>query len=196
MLFIEVSNGIKGPSALKIVLCPLDRGEIRTPTEQWTNITDDTDIIHHLLSLYFCWEYPTFASLAKEQFLQDFWEGRHQYCSSLLVNALLSLGCNFSQKTTVEANENVPYPSGNQFFEESQRLLNEQSNYHTLTTIQALGIMSIREASHGRATESCHYAGQSMRLAVEMGLHFIEEGDSDATIVRSATFWGAFALDQ
>ncbi len=39
---------------------------------------------------------------------------------------------------------------------------------------QALGIMSIREASCGRDSESWYYAGQSIRLAIEMGLHRIQ----------------------
>ena len=57
--------------------------------------------------------------------------------------------------------------------------------------------MSIREASCGRDSESWYYAGQSIRLAVEMGLHRIQDGlDEDELAVQAATFWGAFALDQ
>ncbi|KAI3400743.1 hypothetical protein diail_1952 [Diaporthe ilicicola] len=61
----------------------------------------------------------------------------------------------------------------------------------------ALGIMSIREASCGRDSESWYYAGQSIRLAVEMGLHRVRDdsGSSDEVAVQAATFWGAFALD-
>lgn len=67
-----------------------------------------------------------------------------------------------------------------------------------MTTIQALGIMSIREASCGRDSESWYYAGQSIRLAIEMGLHRVSDnsGDSDEIAVQAATFWGAFSLDQ
>jgi hypothetical protein len=57
--------------------------------------------------------------------------------------------------------------------------------------------MSIREASYGREYESLYYIGQSIRLAVEMGLHRFDDGsDEDELAVQSATFWGAFALDQ
>ncbi|KAK5656410.1 hypothetical protein OQA88_4791 [Cercophora sp. LCS_1] len=171
--------------------------EMRVPPGTWTTITGDATLVQHLLSLYFCWEYPTFASLSKEHFLKDFMDGRPRYCSSLLVNALLALGCRFSNKPNTRANPNDPYTSGDHFFKECQRLFYQEQDHHTLTTIQALGIMSIREASCGRDSESWYYAGQSIRLAIEMGLHQLEgDGqDDDETAVQAATFWGAFALD-
>ncbi|KAM0276517.1 hypothetical protein ACHAQH_006666 [Verticillium albo-atrum] len=56
--------------------------------------------------------------------------------------------------------------------------------------------MSIREASCGRDSESWYYAGQSIRLAIEMGLHQVDgDGDADELAVQAATFWGAFGLD-
>ena len=134
----------------------------------------------------------------------DFHESRPRYCSPILVNALLALGCRFSKHPDTCADPLDPYSSGDHFFQESQRLFHSEENHHSLTTIQALGIMSIREASCGRDSESWYYAGQSIRLAIEMGLHEIGEEEGDETInendndiaVKAATFWGAFALDQ
>ena len=179
------------------VLAP-ELPEMHVPPETWTNITGDGALVQHLLALYFCWEYPTFASLSKEHFLKDFMDGRPRFCSSLLVNALLALGCRFSNQPSTRANPNDPYTSGDHFFKECQRLFYQEQDHHTLTTIQALGIMSIREASCGRDSESWYYAGQSIRLAIEMGLHQLEgDGNNDdESAVQAATFWGAFALDQ
>lgn len=172
--------------------------EMKVPAGAWTSITSDINLVQHLLALYFCWEYPTFASLSKEHFLRDFQEGRARFCSDILVNALLALGCRFSSQPNTRSNPDDPYTSGDHFFKESQRLLYQESDHHKLTTIQALGIMSIREASCGRDSESWYYAGQSIRLAIEMGLHQIGDdgGDEDELAVQAATFWGAFALDQ
>lgn len=182
---------------LEEVLSPLDELGLRSPPEMWTNITNDGNLVQHLLALYFCWEYPAFASLSKEHFLLDFQAGRHRYCSPILVNALLALGCRFSTHPMIRANPDNPYSSGDHFFKEAHRLLNQETDLHSLTTIQALGIMSIREASCGRDSESFYYAGQSIRLAIEMGLHRVQdEGSEDELAVQSATFWGAFALDQ
>lgn len=172
--------------------------QLNAPATTWTDITSDTAFVQHLLALYFCWEYPTFASLSKEHFLKDYQSGRPRFCSRMLVNALLALGCRFSSQPSTLANPNDPYSSGDHFFKECLRLYYEEPNHHNLTTIQALGIMSIREASCGRDSESWYYAGQSIRLAIEMGLHQVNDnsGDDDEVAVQSATFWGAFSLDQ
>ena len=172
--------------------------DLKSPTTTWTDISEDLNLVQHLLALYFCWEYPTFASLSKEHFLHDFQEGRQRYCSPILVNALLALGCRFSTQPNTRAVPDDPYTSGDHFFKECQRLFYLEDNHHSLTTIQALGIMSIREASCGRDSESWYYAGQSIRLAIEMGLQQIrnDDGDEDEIAVKAATFWGAFALDQ
>ncbi|KAL8383507.1 hypothetical protein RB595_010624 [Gaeumannomyces hyphopodioides] len=174
-----------------------DVPQVKIPVGTWTSLTPDISLVQHLLSLYFCWEYPTFASLSKEHFISDFQKGRPRFCSSILVNALMALGCRFSSQPNTRANPDDPYSSGDHFFKECQRLLYEETSHHTLTTIQALGIMSIREASCGRDSESWFYAGQSIKLAIEMGLHKVQEGsgDEDELAVKAATFWGAFALD-
>ncbi|KAM3521682.1 hypothetical protein NHJ13051_006099 [Beauveria bassiana] len=182
---------------LEQVLSPLSDPEMqRHSSGTWTSITSDVNLVHHLLALYFCWEYPTFASLSKEHFLRDFQDGRHRYCSPILINALLALGCRFSTQPKTREFPNDPYSSGDHFFKEALRLLNAETDQHSLTVIQALGIMSIREASCGRDSESWYYSGQSIRLAIEMGLHLSREHtDLDEMAVQSATFWGAFALD-
>lgn len=179
------------------ILAPLESPQMKQPTTTWSSVTTDVVLVQHLLALYFCWEYPTFASLSKEHFLRDFQDGIPRYCSPILVNALLALGCRFSTKASTRAYPNDPYSSGDHFFKECQRLFYQEEDHHNLTTIQALGIMSIREASCGRDSESWFYAGQSIRLAVEMGLHRVnDKGDEDQLAVQAATFWGAFALDQ
>jgi hypothetical protein len=61
--------------------------------------------------------------------------------------------------------------------------------------------MSIREASCGRISESSFLSGQSIRLAVEMGLHLEStyddvDGDDSEKSVYKATFWGALSLNE
>jgi hypothetical protein len=180
----------------------LDEAQISpNANEAWTQVTSDGELVEHLMTLYFCWEYPTFASLSKEHFLEDFRAGRRRHCSSLLVNAMLAVGCKFSSQAASRADPNDSETSGDHFFAEAVRLLHEEKARHTLTTIQALGLMSIREASRGLSSESIYYAGQSVMIAIEMGLHLESEsgGGDDASLdhaVKSATFWGAFSLDQ
>jgi hypothetical protein len=174
------------------------------PGSTWTRVTGDIHLVEHLMALYFCWEYPTFASLSKEHYLEDFKAGRPRYCSSLLVNAMLALACRFSNLPESRADPSDPSTSGVHFFAEAKRLLAEDEG-RSLTSIQAIGLISIREASYGHDSESFFYSGQAIRLAVEMGLHeeaekLSREGNEDddggTNSVKVATFWGAFALDQ
>ena len=178
-----------------------DPSQSQPGADTWTKITSDHALVEHLLALYFCWEYPTFASLSKEHFLEDFRMGRRRNCSSLLVNSMLAVGCRFSTQGVTRTDPDNSNTSGDHFFAEAIKLLNEQEDRHRLTTVQALGLMSIREASAGRSSMALYYSGQSIRLAIEMGLHSevhftdSDEGNAQKT-VRAATFWGAFALDQ
>jgi hypothetical protein len=193
----HISDKLPRYQGLDQILFTLDEPELKYPTTAWTTIINDINLVQHLLALYFCWEYPTLASLSKEHFLRDFRDGRHRYCSPLLVNALLALGCRFSAHPMTRANFEDSHSAGDHFFKESQRLFDQETDHHSLTTIQASGIMSIREASCGRASESRYYAEQSIRLAFEMGLHRThDEGGQDELAVQLATFWGAFSLDQ
>ncbi|KAK7224189.1 hypothetical protein V2G26_012192 [Clonostachys chloroleuca] len=169
--------------------------EMDVPTRRWTDITSDIRLVQHLLSLYFCWEYPIFTPLSKEHFIKDFQAGRPRFCSSILVNALLALGCRYTPQPALRSNPDDPYTSGDHFFDESQRLFIQEENHHNITTVQALGIMSIREASCGRDAEARRYAGQSIRLAIDMGFHENNDDTGDDEYVSRVTFWGAFALD-
>ncbi|MGH7966530.1 MAG: fungal specific transcription factor domain-containing protein, partial [Candidatus Binatia bacterium] len=168
---------------------------IKSAPGSWTAITDDVELVHHLLALYFCWEYPTFVTLSREHFIYDFRTGSHKYCSPMLVNALLAMGCRFSSQRVGRGISDDPFSSGDLFFQESERLLECAPVQHSLPVVQALGVMSLRELSCGRHMAAKHLAGQAVRIAIEMGLHAPRETEHtpDDLLVMSATFWGVYA---
>jgi hypothetical protein len=129
---------------------------------RWTNVTSDQEFIEHLCKLYFRWEYPLFASVSKAHFLADFRTGRQSYCSPLLANSLLAVGCRFSDRPEARASSIDDNP-GSHFFTEAKRLLALEQKA-SLLKIQALGLMSIWEASSGRDSESWFYSGQGVRV--------------------------------
>jgi hypothetical protein len=166
----------------------------------WTTVTQDQEVVEHLMSLYFCWEYPVFASFSKRLFLKDFRRGLHRYCSPLLVNVILALGCRYSDRPLRDGNLGNKKLTDDLFFVEAERLWAlEQDSQPSLTTIQAIGLMAIREVSCGRESKSQFYSGQSIRMAVEIGLH-VQSDDmqlsDDELDVRNITFWGAFSLHE
>lgn len=169
-------------------------------SESWTSVTRDAEFVGHLMWLYFCWQHPFYVLFSKECFLHDMARARSKYCSPLLVNAILATGCIYSDRPEARADPNDPTTAGDHFFAEARRLLyeNEQS---TLTTVQALALMGIREASCGRDSSGFQYAGRCIRMALEMGLHlcFKTAGNSSLTPteieVRKITFWGCFIVE-
>jgi hypothetical protein len=166
---------------------------------QWTEVSSDKAMIEHMFALYFCWEHPIFQTLSREHFLSDLQTGTHRYCSSLLVNAMLALGCRLSVQQDSQSSSDAEHTSADRFFAEAKRLLAEKRP-PLLAAVQALGLMSLYEASSGRASESWFFSCQSIQMAIEMGLH-IEIPIHDRLTameqeVRTVTFWGAFSLHQ
>jgi hypothetical protein len=166
----------------------------------WTTVTQDLEVVEHLMSLYFCWEYPVFASFSKRHFLEDFRRGLPRYCSPFLVNAILALGCRYSDRPLRDGDLGNKKLTDDLFFAEAERLWAlEQDSPLSLTTIQAIGLMAIREVSCGRESKSQFYSGQSILMAVEMGLH-VQSDDMQLSVdeldVRNITFWGAFSLHE
>jgi hypothetical protein len=179
----------------------------------WTEVTKDTQLIIHLLNMYFSWHYAYFTTLSKSLFYRDFINGKPRvqpnktvYCSSLLVNAMLALGCHF---TSVDGAFAIPGDSrtkGDHFFAEAKRLIVENDEYEKprLTTVQALALMSVREAGCGREAKGWVYSGMSFRMAQDMGLNLDDGGiatDKDKlneqeVDARRITFWGCFLFDK
>lgn len=168
----------------------------------WTALDSDEAWINHLIMLYFTWEYPIFAPLSKDDFMKDFKNGKRRYCSSLLVNSILAAACRFSSQPRARLIATDPKTAGDQYFTEAVRILQSDQDFFSLTKIQALNILSIREAGCGHSSASIFFSGKSVRLAIEMGLHkdlnitIRKNSDLKKQTVRLATFWGTFSLDQ
>lgn len=156
--------------------------------------------------MYFCWHYAFFTTLAKQLFYRDFLTGTtSQYCSPLLVNVMLALGCHFSSRPAARADPDNSGTTGDHFFAEAKRLLYEDDEFANakLCTIQALALMSVREAGCGRESKGWVYSGMSFRMACDLGLNVdvspinessrLADEDIDA---RRITFWGCFLFDK
>ena len=171
-----------------------------TPKETsaiWFAIPQDADLVEHLLNLYFCWVHPFYQLFSRDHFIHNMGRGGTGFCSAMLVNALLANACHYSDRPSARGDPRNPSTAGDQFFAEAKRLL-DKTERPSLTTVQALGLMSIREASQGRDSNAYQYVGRSVRMALELGLHLsmIGSGMRPAEIeVRKITFWGVFNLE-
>ncbi|KAJ5246212.1 Transcription factor [Penicillium chermesinum] len=173
--------------------------------KSWTQVTEDDSLISHLLTMYFTWHYPFFTILSKDLFYRDYMRRTStSYCSALLVNAMLALGCHFSSWTGAYADPQDIATAGNHFFKEAKRLIHENDEHENakLCTVQAFALMSVREAGCGREGKGWVYSGLSFRMALDLGLNIdtrntgrqgLSEDELDA---RRITFWGCYLIDK
>lgn len=183
------------------------------PITSWSDVTKDPDVVKHLLNMYFNWHYPYFTTLSRSLFYSDFLKGKSNispnktaYCSPLLINAMLALGCHFTDSDCAYATASDSWTKGDHFFAEAKRLIVDHDEYEKprLTTVQALALMSVREAGCGREAKGWVYSGMSFRMAQDLGLNLdiggvkgdnenLDEREIDA---RRVTFWGCFLFDK
>jgi hypothetical protein len=182
----------------------------------WTDVTDDAELILHLINMYFTWHYTYFTTLSKSAFYREFLLGKPapgtrrnktEYCSSLLVNAMLALGCHFTSWPAAREVRDDSATAGDQFFREAKRLIMEHDEHEKpkLTTVQAFALMSVREAGCGREAKGWVYSGMSFRMACDLGLN-LDSGslsgsresqlDDEEVDSRRITFWGCFLFDK
>ncbi|KAJ5160004.1 transcriptional regulator family: Fungal Specific TF [Penicillium canariense] len=175
------------------------------PVRRWTKVTEDDSLISHLLTMYFTWHYPFFTILAKDMFSRDYIRGiSSPYCSALLVNAMLALGCHFSSWTGAFADPQDLATAGNHFFKEAKRLVLENDEHENakLCTVQAFALMSVREAGCGREGKGWVYSGLSFRMAFDLGLNVDAKNmgsyklNDDEIDARRITFWGCYLIDK
>ena len=91
----------------------------------WTTVTDDSELVMHLMNMYFTWHYTYFTTLSKTLFWKEFLRGKppsevrreRVYCTPLLVNAMLALGCHFTAWRGARANPDDSATAGDHFFQ-------------------------------------------------------------------------------
>ena len=175
----------------------------------WTQVTSDPELVLHLLHMYFTWHYTYFTTLSKTLFWRDFLLGdvsrnskrKTEYCTPLLINAMLALGCHFTSWPQARSEPDDSATAGNHFFREAKRLILENDEHENpkLATVQALALMSVREAGCGREARGWVYSGMSFRMAYDLGLNIdsgsddMDEAEIDA---RRITIWGCFLFDK
>lgn len=60
---------------------------------RWTNVKADDGFMRQLLHAYLLQEYDWFSFFVKDYFLDDMLSGSVNFCSRLLVNVVLAVGC-------------------------------------------------------------------------------------------------------
>ncbi|KAK6330411.1 hypothetical protein TWF696_003508 [Orbilia brochopaga] len=70
-----------------------DRPLLNLSASPWTTVTDDDELVSHLMSLYMIWDHPAWHLFDFDIFLDATKHEDRTYCSPLLVNATLAEAC-------------------------------------------------------------------------------------------------------
>ncbi|CAD0089810.1 unnamed protein product, partial [Aureobasidium vineae] len=105
---------------------------VKVRAKPWTLITDDDDLVSHLISLYLEYVNPFFRALEDDLFVQAMQSGdlNSEYCSPFLVNSILALACPDDYITR-----------GQHFHDEAFRLWHLEEGRASLRNLQALSVL-------------------------------------------------------
>ncbi|KAJ5698146.1 hypothetical protein N7462_000151 [Penicillium macrosclerotiorum] len=181
-----------------------DDAPVKVPAHPWTRVTQDADLVAHLVSLYFTWNYPFHAFLDQGVFLRHMARGElsSEFCSPFLVNALLSNACYFSEFSESYVVEGDISSKGTDFLAEAERLKDELPVQPSLASLQGTLLMYERYAmlrNDDLGYVTLHEAirmGESLGLVGSKGPRLTSEQLSlDMDISCRRTAWGLFNLD-
>ncbi|KAI8933109.1 hypothetical protein NX059_009752 [Plenodomus lindquistii] len=139
------SSTYPAPTSLEAILSPSPSTASDDSTSDprlqyirnWTNVTSDTNILISLMSAWTTCEYSYYHYLDREIFLDDLASGRTDFCSPLLVNALLASAC---FHTSVVKDREKPFSETSLttlFYQEARRLWDSEEDHDSLTRLQA-----------------------------------------------------------
>ncbi|KAK0747338.1 hypothetical protein B0T21DRAFT_405976 [Apiosordaria backusii] len=164
-------------------LKPFHAAEVHDPLidsaepSNWTEVTTDNTLLRSLLRSYFLHEYQWFSAFQKEYFLSDMIADRRQFCSPLLVNAVLALACatdpqHCHRDLPDRAEFWNPRTLGYGFLTEAKRHweLEQAGSRSKLTTIQAAIILNIVYNLNSMVKLGWQYTLQAIDMAHKMKL--------------------------
>ncbi|KAF4960323.1 hypothetical protein FGADI_970 [Fusarium gaditjirri] len=161
----------------------------------WTSIIEDNESLRKLLQTYFLTEYTFFPAFQKDYFLQDMALGRKEYCSSLLVHAVLASACHGYPSTNHRSRFWNPQTLGYRCLTEARRLWELEIGHAQLTTVQAAIVISIVYDANGSDKVGRSYLTQAVAAAHALQLFSSQtNGDDREFNARAITAWALFGL--
>jgi hypothetical protein len=146
----------------------------------WTRVTKDTDLVDHLMLLYFTWVHPVYMLFHERRFVSSFKAKTLTYCTPSLVNAICAMGCCYMADEQGNNGEAVVYRGR---FTQHAHIELQTETEMTLVSAVTYAILFLVELSAGQARTACSH----LRLAVE-SLRVVEKKDWSDDAVEITSF--------
>ncbi|KAM0359728.1 hypothetical protein ACHAP4_003332 [Fusarium culmorum] len=160
----------------------------------WTSVSKDDVLMRDLLRVMFRCEYQFTAAFQKDLFLQDLVAGREDFCSPLLVNAVLAYACvcypQMSNRVEYWNPNNLLY----RFTAEAKRLWELEAKVPRITTIQAGIILTVFHNLCGVDEIGKPYRLQAVALAHQLRIFDTAVADRSERLQRGReyTAWAMY----
>ncbi|KAJ5571668.1 pathway-specific regulatory protein [Penicillium sp. DV-2018c] len=161
----------------------------KVPAKPWTKVTDDDDLVSHLVSLYMTWDYPFFAFFDREVFLEHMARGNlnSDFCKTYAVPG------DVRTKGAAFLAEAESYISAYSF---------ERGSGTRLASLQATLLLYERYSVLGNDNFGYAMLNRAIEMAEELGIvnHPKRTLDSsqmseDMSVSVKRTAWGLFQID-
>ncbi|KAJ5748912.1 pathway-specific regulatory protein [Penicillium nucicola] len=177
----------------------------KVPAKPWTNVTDDDDLVSHLISLYMTWDYPFYAFIDRKTFLAHMRNGSlySDFCTPFLVNAMLANACDYSQNNEAYTVPGDVKTKGAEFLAEAEGYMRlyafDRGSGTRLATLQATLLLYSNLGNNDFGYAMLH---QATEMAEEMGIINrkklnLNKSQMSEEMIRSLkrTAWGLFQID-
>ncbi|KAE8154583.1 hypothetical protein BDV25DRAFT_126445 [Aspergillus avenaceus] len=177
-----------------------DQPVFRVPAEPWTTVTDDDDLVSHLISLYFTWYHPAFPWIDRDLFIREMQSGdlNSQLCTPFLVNALLTEACAYSDYVEAYADPGDSFSRGAHFYAEAKECFEKEEGRLSISTLQGLQVLSIFAIVMGKDRRAWFYQSQLASGAKELSEHALVSQDAqeqlDLNRATDFTLWGLYCI--
>jgi hypothetical protein len=173
----------------------IEPGLSDTKISTWTSVNIHESRLKQLLEDYILHGYSYFHFFHKDLFLRDLKTGQTQFCSDLLVNAILAAASHYNTTTPVR---NQPWNTASlcySFFAEAKRLWEIEMGESKLTTLQAALVMNSVYNMDGLDQIGNIYMVQAAKMAYNMDLFSPSQPDNrtDMDVARQFTAWSFFS---
>ena len=158
------NGGVPGP--LRLMTEP----KYNVKAADWTLITHDDEFASHLLRAYFRNEHPLMPCFDEELFMEDAKRGEGEYCSSMLFNAVLSVGAQFCQHCAKRSYPWMQECWSRVFFDAAWSQRREEEGTEDLLNLQTIMVLALVASRNGRDRIGSEMFAQAISMARSMGL--------------------------
>jgi hypothetical protein len=164
---------------------------------RWTSISTDDVFLTRLLEGYFLYEFPLWPCFHKDHFLDDMTAGNSDYCSSLLVNAILTAACHGLNSLKQRAEFWNPKTYSHQCMAETRRLWEQEQSQAVVSLPSAQAATILGRIYFANGMDMMGWTTWTHALALANKLELFEAkatyNSEKERVSRTTTAWGIFS---